>query len=331
MKHALFVAAAVCCCLAARACAGTGPIVETNSKNSGPIVQINPETKLSYEFDLSETYVGEGDVVRDTGRLGNFHVDDFDENDFLARFVLTPRTKIGILRLGFAYERWDFGFDDFEQVRTAVLTPAFVTAEIPNRLQAANFVVGLDSEFSDSLVFRIEAHPGWYGARGNLFDGDNFRVPFIFGGSYIFSENFQVVVGIGVNFEGDYRVLPGGGIRWRIADGWRLNAVMPNPRLEYQPMRYLTIYAGANIEAETFRTNDRFGTERGNPKLDNAWMDYTEVRTGLGLEWRLANGITLALEGGYQPYRQFYFSNEHVRYHEDGGAPYASGAIHLAF
>ena len=60
-------------------------------------------------------------------------------------------------------------------------------------------------------------------------------------------------------------------------------------------------------------------------------MTYSEIRTGLGLEWTVATGVKLALEGGYQPYRQFDFFRPHVRYHEDGGAPYGSVGLHVAF
>lgn len=322
--------AAALCFLALHSFAGTSTVsdsknvvTDTSKGGGGPIVEINPKPKISFEFDISDTYAGNGDVVRPTGAFGDLRVEDFDENDFMVRFVLTPRTKIGILRFGGAYERWDFGLDDN-------------LVQIPDTLQAANFVVGIDSEFSDSLLFRIEAHPGWYSAGRGSFDGDSFRVPIIIGGSYIVSPTFQLVLGIGLNFEGKYPVLPGGGIRWKIVDGWTLNAVLPNPRLEYAPTRNLTLYAGAVIEQETFRVGEHFGDFRPDPRLidprlDNAWMTYSEVRTGLGVEWEIVTGIKLALEGGYQPYRQFDFFRPHVRYHEDGGAPYGTVGLHMAF
>lgn len=321
--------AAALCLFALESFAGTSDsknVVTDTSKGGGgggPIVEINPGPKISFEFDVSETHVGEGDVERPTGAFGDLRVRDFDENDFLARFILTPRTKIGILRLGAAYERWDFGFKDrFEQ--------------IPDTLQAANFVVGIDSEFSDSLLFRIEAHPGWYSAGHGSFDSDAFRVPIVIGGSYIFNPDFQVFFGVGLNFEGKYTVLPGGGLRWKIHDGWVLNGVLPNPRLEWQATRNFTLYAGAVVKWDTFRVDENFGEFRPDPRLidrrlNNAWMTYSEVRTGLGLEWEVVTGVKLALEGGYQPYRQFDFFRPHVRYHADGGAPYGSIGLHMAF
>ena len=55
------------------------------------------------EFDAEETYVGGGDVER-----GFRHIDDVDENNALVRFIFTPRIRIGILRLGAGFERYDF-------------------------------------------------------------------------------------------------------------------------------------------------------------------------------------------------------------------------------
>ena len=53
---------------------------------------------LSGEFSADITYVGEGDVQR-----GGKHVNDFDEIDSDIRVVLTPRFKLGVLRLGAAF------------------------------------------------------------------------------------------------------------------------------------------------------------------------------------------------------------------------------------
>src|SRR6266699_7226896 len=89
--------------------------------------------QLSAEFDVDQAYVGEGEVER-----GSRTVDDIDEYYSLARFVLTPRIPVGILRLGAEWERYSFGFSDGEQ--------------LPNTLQTTNLIVGLDTRFSDSIL-----------------------------------------------------------------------------------------------------------------------------------------------------------------------------------
>ncbi len=288
---------------------------------------------LSFEFDAEETYVGEGSVKR-----GGFSVRDFEENDALARLIFTPRIKFGILRLGASYERYDFGIEPENQIRNGIIGGRVranvfqpLDSELPDRLEAANFIVGLDTEFTDKFLIRIEAHPGWYGAGGDLFDGDNFRVPFIAGTTYVYSPDLQFTFGVSVNFEGQYPVVPGGGVRWHFAPAWTLNAVVPAPRLEYEVNKSFTAYAGAVIKSDTYKVNDRFGDLSGNRRLNNAYLTYTEVRTGLGFDWKVTPGITFSAEGGYQPYRTFDYDRPSVRYRTDGGAPYGTIALKAAF
>jgi hypothetical protein len=265
---------------------------------------------LSGEFDAEETYIAGADVVR-----GNRVIGDFDEGDTILRFVLTPRIKFGVLRLGAEWERFSFGFPD--------RTP------LPNTLQSANLIVGLDTQFSDSFLIRIEAQPGIYGT--NDLSTNDFNVPFVLGGTYIYSPNLQFVLGVGLDADRKYPVLPGGGVRWKIAPQWVLNAVLPTPRLEFELAKNVTLYGGATLKETNFRVASDFGSMHGNPRLNNAVITYSEVRTGIGFDWKLSSAITLSGEVGYQPYRTFDFYRADVRFREESGAPYGMISLHGAF
>ncbi len=283
-----------------------GPVTETSSAESEAV---ETPFKFSAEFTLEQAYLGGGEVAR-----GHRSVNDLDEYYSNLLFVYTPRIEAGILRLGGQWERYSFGYPHGGE-------------QLPNTLQAVNGIIGFDTKFSDSILVRIEAQPGLYGTAFGHLDGDAFNVPFIIGGTYIYSPDLQLVLGVGVNVQSRYPVLPGGGIRWKIAPDWVLNAVLPTPRLEYQFRRSLTFFAGAEIKANTFRTDDHFGDSHGDPALNNAWLSYEEIRTGAGAEWKLNASLTLTVEGGYAPYRQFDFHRTDVRYHNETGAAY--GALTL--
>lgn len=292
--------------------------VETYSasnKESKDVALVETESPFSFEFQAEETYAGRGDVER--GERGDMRVTNFHESDGRFHFILTPMTKIGILRLGVQTERYSFGFGS--------------RAPIPNDLYSTALVIGLDTEFSDSFLIRLEADPGFYGVDVDDFGQDTFNVPVIFGGTYIVSSNFQIVFGIGFDALRKYPVLPGGGIRWKFAPEWTLNAVAPTPRLEYEPNSNLLFYAGADIRATSYRVEKNFGTLRGNLGLNHAAITYEEVRTGGGLDWKLSSAVKLTLEGGVIPYRNFDFHRTEVRYHQDGVAPYGMVALHAAF
>jgi hypothetical protein len=263
------------------------------------------------EYSFDETYVGEADVAR-----GAHRVSDFVESDTFLRFVFTPRIKWGVLRLGIEYEQFSFGFDPH--------------SPIPNTLQSAAAVFGIDTQWSDSILVRVEATPGVYSEAFK--PGTNrFNMPFVIGGTYIYNPEFQIVLGVSVDIERKYPVLPGGGIRWRFGPQWVLNAVLPTPRIEYEWRRDLTFYTGATFKETNFRVSDSFGRDFGMPKLNHAVLTYSEVRAGAGLDWKLTSWLSVNGEAGYQPYRDFDFYRANIRYHQEGGAPYGMISFHGAF
>ena len=123
---------------------------------------------VAIEADFFATYIGGADVER-----GSIQINDFDEFNSLARVLILPRTKVGILRLGAEYEIYAFDVPEGLQV--------------PDRLQSAALIIGLDTKFSDSLLVRFEAKPGLYSA--DDFQRGDFNVPFIFGGTYLYSSS----------------------------------------------------------------------------------------------------------------------------------------------
>ena len=267
---------------------------------------------FSGEYVVEETYVGEGDVRRGPHKS----VRDFDENDSILELVFTPRIKLGVLRLGAEWERFSFGVPD--------------GAPLPDTLQSVNLVIGLDTQFSDSILIRVEAHPGVYNTGLDDLSAD-FNLPFVIGGTYIYSPDLQIVLGVGVDVEGKYPVIPAVGIRWKMGRQWVLDAVLPTPRLEFEMNRDVTLYVGADVKQTSFRVGDHFGDEHRIVRLNHAILSYTEVRTGAGFDWRISPIVTLTGEAGYQPYRNFDFYRADVRYHQDGGAPYGMISLHGAF
>jgi Domain of unknown function (DUF6268) len=263
------------------------------------------------EFGLEQAYIGAGDV-----RRGLRDVSDYNEYYSNLFAVYGPRLKYGILRVGAQWERYSFDFPNGGQ-------------QLPNTLQAVNAIIGFDTRLFDVVLLRLATQPGFYGT--NHLESDSFNIPFVLGGSYIYSPDLQFTFGVGVNVQGRFPVLPGGGVRWKFAPEWVLNAVLPTPRLEYQPNRSLTWFAGANIKANTFRTDAQFGDSHGDTGLNSAWLSYTEVRAGVGAEWKINSSISFTIEGGYVPWRQFDYFRTEVRYHNESGAPYGALTLHGAF
>lgn len=264
----------------------------------------------SGEYTVEETYVGEASV-----RRGDKLVSDYDEHDTLLRFVLTPRIKFGVLRVGVMWERFSFGFPD--------------NTPLPNTLQSGAVIIGLDTQLSDSILLRVEAQPGFYGTTD--FASNNFSVPFIVGGTYLYSPSLQFVAGVSVDIERKYPVLPAAGIRWRMGRQWILNAILPDPRLEFEASKSLTLYAGGNFKESNFRVGQDFGNKKGISRLNGTVLTYSEVRAGVGADWKLASFANISAEVGYQPYRTFDYYRADVKFHEEGSAPYGMLSVHGSF
>ncbi len=268
--------------------------------------------KLSCEADATYEYVGGART-----RLGNGKDGNVSEQYSSARLVLAPQWKDGLIyRLGFDWQRYSFG-----------LTKG---GSIPNTLQSFSVIIGADFQLGDSWLVRVETEPGFYGD-GNDLRGRDFNAPLIIGGSYIASADLQWIVGLGIDFNRRYPVLPAIGVRWHFADQWTLHAVLPNPRLEYSWSKALTLFAGGEVRDGTYRVSSSFGDARGRSRLNDAVVEYLEVRAGAGLSWKATPALTLEAQGGYLPYRDFDFNRTGDNIETKGGSAYGQVSLNAKF
>ena len=281
---------------------------------------------FSFEFSAEGAYIGEADVER------SFRENrDFTTTHWNTRIVLAPLTKIGYLRIGASWERWEFdGLDPFiAPISSGSTLVGVFNSQLPDTLQSVTGIIGLDTKFSDSFLVRFEAYPGFYGT-DDLGDG-TFNVPMILGASYVYSSDVQFIFGVSFDYERSWPVFPGVGVRWRLSSNFVLNAVLPAPRLEWELSRNFTLYAGASLKGSTFRVDEDFGETRRDDRLNHAVLTYSEIRTGGGLEWKITPQIKFSAEGGYVPYRQFDYHRADVRYRNEQGAPYGALSLRAAF
>ncbi len=301
---------------------------------------------VNYELDSDASFVGAARTNFGGGIKGNV-----TEQQASARFVLGIQKNADspIFRLGLAYERYNFGLSK--------------AAPLPDALQAENLVVGVDFNAFTSWLVRLEADPGFYNdARSDRFR--NFNVPFTLGGSYIASEEVQWIVGLGIDLNRQFPVIPAIGVRWQLNDNWVIDAVLPTPRLEYAYSKALTLYIGADVDDGTYRLGSNFPrsdrtvttettvverkligfrrntafeftpiyttykihaksteTIQGRP-LNNAVVEYDEIRLGAGLSWKATKAFTFELEAGYLPYREFDFHRADMHFSNNDGAAY---------
>ena len=266
---------------------------------------------ISHELDVNYGYVGGAGT-----RGGGLKVGDVDEHSADVKYVLSPQvTNNLLLRFGAEWQRFDFGVPH--------------RAPMPDVLQQASVVLGFDYQLADQWLVRLEVQPGIYSDFHDV-SWKDVDAPLVLGAVYLANADLQWIFGLRMDLRSQYPVLPAVGVRWKYADEWTLNFILPNPRLEYELNEKLLLYFGATLEAGTFRVGDDFGSEHGLPVLDGEMVDFLEIRIGPGCSWKLAPNLTLEAEAGLMPYRALDFFNADIVFRSHN-APYGQLAIHAKF
>ena len=313
MRRALIVAVLLLAPAALRA-GDTTPVETSSTDATVDTSQSSSPSKLqlSYELNGDTSYVG---AARTNYGLG--HAGSVSEERTDLRGVLGLQENDGpIYRFGLEYQRYSFGFSK--------------AAPMPDVMEGEYAVVGVDFDLFNSWLVRVEADPGFYD-NGRDIGFRDFNVPFQIGGSYIASETVQWALGLEVDINRQIPVIPAVGVRWALNDQWVLDAILPTPRLEYEWSKSLTLYLGGDVDDGTYRMDRNFGTAVGKPKLAGAVVEYDEARIGAGVSWKAIKGVTLELEGGYLPYREFDFHRANTHFSNDDGAAYGQMSLNAQF
>ncbi len=308
----------------------TAPGLWADAKDDlAPTVAPPEETNIpvSQEFTIEGSDTGTSITKQGNAKLGgvsnsNSHFD----------YVVSPQIQDGfLLRFGVDAERNSFGL--------------FSSAPLPNTLQSVNAIIGADIAIGDKIIMRAELHPGIYSDFVNV-TGSDFDMPVQIGGTYLWSKDFQVILGLQIDLKSNYPLIGLPGFRWQFADRWVLSAIPPKPQLQYELNNAVTLYAGAEILGGTYHLNDEFGTNHGhgpgtnNSQLNGNICDFTEVRVGAGFTFKFTPNLSLDVSGGYMPYRDFEVHADRIGYDTHSttfrndigdGAPYAEAGISGSF
>jgi hypothetical protein len=267
--------------------------------------------KLSLESEFHSGYVGNS-TFRERSERGRS-----DAWDIGTRQVLSIQAHEAVLlRFGFELQRYNFAVPN--------------TLVLPTKLQSASIVIGADFQLGDAWIARVEVQPGYYGGSTDLRAG-NFAAPVVVGASYFYSSDLQFVAGLSIDANRKYPVLPGVGFRYKCNADWVLDLILPQPRIEYSLNKDTTLYAGSDLQGATYRADADFGDRHGNSKLNNAWIDYSQIRVGVGASIKIRPEVTLEVEAGIVPVQEFDFHRADVRASSTEIPPYGGIVLKAAF
>src|SRR5580704_16046785 len=259
---------------------------------------------LSYELNGESSFLGRGGASAGSTNFGNI-----TEISSSASFVLSTQVRDTVLlRLGVEWQRYSFEPE--------------ARAPVPDSIQGLDLAVGADLQISPALLLRVGAHPGIYSDFRD-FSWQDFNIPFEVVGTYFVSSDLIFIGGVYVDLNSDFPVYPVLGVHWKVSDKWVIEGIAPRPQLQYLLSDNATLFAGADLREASFRMNGQFGQERGIPKLNDAMLNYSEIRAGAGLTWKLSKSVNLDVEGGCAPYRRFEYPRaDGFKVKSDDWAPY---------
>jgi len=226
------------------------------------------------------------------------------------RFLITGKWYF---RLGFEYERFDFGGS---------------ANGLPNHLQAIYDHLAIEYVIKDHAGAGLELDPGFYFQ--NRITGDDFDIPWkIFVSFPLKKDKIFGVIGLGGGLYQHPIVAPGGGLIWLFNDKLRLEGVFPKPALVYDLTDDWQFRIVGNLYYESYRTDDVF-TPLHKLQLHNAVVQYNENRVGLQASYSGIKHFKITAIGGCTFLRDFDFFRAHVSEKTDP-APYVQLSIDAKF
>jgi opacity protein-like surface antigen len=300
-----FCFAFVCCVLLAVSHAQGGAEAENNAVPSagttpGPVPLDVFKSESDYVF---------GSDLNHGGSFGK-------QDELQTEFEYGHRIRLTgnyYLRLGLAYERFDFGS---------------TSAPVPNHLQAIVGVVGAEYMHGSDVGAFFQLRPGFYFE--NQIGISSFDVPITLGAIFVVQDKkLYLFGGTYVSFlRGEFPVLPLAGVIWILSDHVRLMGIVPDPRLIYSPNDKLDLWVGGEFVGSSFRTDRNDNIRPG--KLSGAQVDFADYRAGVGLTYPFSKNFQLDAGVGYSIQRNFDFARAGETYRTDP-SPYVRLQLSASF
>jgi hypothetical protein len=262
-------------------------------------------------LEAVHTYAGPSEIRLGQAELGDLE-SQFTRVTYGGTFNDGAELSWGV---GVGYSRWDFG------------RPA--GAPLPSDLQSITVPISAQWKFRENWQVFGELSPGIYSDFVDL-RSEDFNAPFLGGIGYSFNRDLQVFLTLSLDGRRDVPVVGGPGVRWRFAEAWTLQLLLPRPQIQFRPSGNWLLHVGAELTGGAFHLHPNYGTERGVPAMDDQFVNYREIRTGAGVRWGGEKGLAVSLEAGWMIDRRFVFDDIRLQYNGDG-APYGRLSLNYRY
>lgn len=239
-----------------------------------------------------------------------------EELSYLTRFsAFVPLPEPWFLRGGFTWQGFTFRHD--------------AGVPLPDDLHGLSLDLGIGRRFGDDWSVQATVSPGLFSDFAEI-TGDDFNMAGTVGARWKPRDDFEAFFGVRYSPQSDLPVIPVAGFRWRIDRTWEIDLRFPRPRVICSLNPALDLYAGADMRFGTYRVGESLGTSNGVPRVDDAWLDYREIRAAAGVAWKITGSLELEAEAGAAVHRRFVYDQVDLS-HRLRPAPYGEIALRYRF
>lgn len=201
-------------------------------------------------------------------------------------------------------------------------------AALPDGLLNVGIMLGASKDLTDTFgegwSARAMLRPG-FASDSSSISGSDFNLQ----GSLIFvcerSPGLTWEFGLAGSMEGDIPVLPRIGVKWSFASDWTLTVGIPETGVAYQMSPAIKLRAGAHFDGGNYHVDSEPASGS-----DDTWLEYSEIRVGLGVDYEISDGFVLSVDGGTVVDRSFDYFNEDYEIEGDTAA-YLSVGLRARF
>ncbi|MBA4136507.1 MAG: hypothetical protein C0518_04235 [Opitutus sp.] len=191
---------------------------------------------------------------------------------------------------------------------------------LPEDLSEFSLNLGVQRRFDARWSGAAYLRPGFYGDFEEGLSSDSFNAPLLV--MAMFAQSRELVWSFGLNVNGfsDNPVLPIAGVRWQFAPQWLFSVGFPRTGFAYELNDRLTLRAGASFSGGSFRLSRNLGVPApGIARLSRTFLDFREVRVGVGADYAFTEQTSLSLDVGAVTDRKFDYFDKNYRLDGDGG------------
>lgn len=191
---------------------------------------------------------------------------------------------------------------------------------LPERLQSIAAPIGIVHRWDERWSLLANLQPRFASA-GSSLSSAGFDVPVLALASYRANPELTWSFGFRYSDRSDVSLLPIAGVVWRFAPGWEAGLAFPETGLSYQATPRLTYRAVATFHGGDYRleTDPRAPADRNGGSLDDAWLEYREIRTGVAVDYAVSDALRVRADVGVVVDQRFDYFTRGVEL--EGGSP----------